>query len=249
VIGVNCRDYLELIDEYILGSLQGNRRQELEEHLQSCRECKRELEDARALHEALKSQPEPVDDAEWGAIENRALSRLRSEIAKPARESVSSRLANFFRPIPKPQPRLVFALASTFVVAFAVLLSVFWFRSAEQQLASGDSLLHWFSSWTTGEAPRQANDQITSLMMGVDRILAEQNDEDIYESDADSALDAIAQESDLGEIDFDAIDSQIHRYYDTWTVNGGYYSDILDASNDEMVSAIQAVFGGSENGS
>jgi len=246
---MNCSKSRELIDEYVLGSLVNTLRHELEEHVASCKDCKRELEEAKALHEALKLQPEPVEDAKWEAIETRTLARLRAEMAKPARESLISRLAEFFRPVVRPQPRLVFALASTFVVAFAVLLSVLWLKSAEQRLASNDSLIHRLWSWTAGEALRQSDDQIASLMTGVEAILAEQNGEDLYESDADSTLDAIAQESDLGEMDPAVIDSQIHRYYDTWAVNGGYYSDILDASNEEMKSAIQAVFDGTENGS
>ena len=245
---MNCRNFRELIDEYVLGSLSGSLRNELEKHISTCSGCKQELEDAKALHEALKLQPEPVDDAEWDAIKNRALTRLRSEMAKPARESLMLRLAEFFRPVLGPQPRLVFALASTFVVVFALVLSLVWLQSAKKQLAYGDSWLHrlWIDD---GEAPRQADDQIAFLMTGVEEILAEQNGDDLYESDADSALDAIAQESDLGEMDPDVIDSQIHRYYDMWAVNGGYYSDILDASNEEMKSAIQAVFDGTENGS
>ena len=243
---MNCSKSRELIDEYVLGSLPNTLRHELEEHIASCKDCKREFEEVKALHEAMKLQPEPVGDAEWEAIERKTLARLRTEMA--GRESWPSRLAEFFRPALRPQPRLVLALASTFVVVFALVLSLVWLQSSRKQLASGDSWLHRL--WTDdGEAPRQADDQIASLMTGVEQILAEQNGEDLYESDADSTLDAIAQESDLGEMDPDVIDSQIHRYYDMWAVNGGYYSDILDASNEEMKSAIQAVFGGTENGS
>ncbi len=248
MIIVNCGSCRELIDEYVLGSLPNTLRHELEEHISTCSGCKQELEDARLLHEALRVNVEQIGDAEWDAIEKKTLARLRAEMAKPTRESLVSKIADFFRPVLRPQPRLVFALASTFVVGFALVLSLVWLQSSREQLVSGDSLLHrlWMDD---GEAPRQADDQIASLMTGVEEILAEQNGEDLYESDADSTLDAIAQESDLGEMDPDVIDSQIHGYYDVWAVNGGYYSDILDASNEEMKSAIQAVFGGTENGS
>ena len=247
---MNCRGHRKLIDEYILGSLPGKRRRELEEHLVSCKDCKRELDDAKVLHEALKSQPEALINTEWDAIEARTLSRLRTEMAKPAREGFLSLLEELFRPLLRPQPRLVLALASTLVIGFILLFSIVWFQSSSSQLATDDSWLGRL--WTDDDrAPGQEEDEIASLMTGVEKILSEENDEndDESEADADSALDAIAQESDLGEMDLDAIDGQMHRYYDTWAVNGGYYSDILGASNEGMVSAIQAVFGGSENGS
>ncbi len=248
MIIVNCRKSTELIDEYLLGSLSGSLRNELEKHISTCSGCKQELEDARLLHEALRVNVEQIGDAEWDPIEKKTLARLRAEMAKHTRESLVSKIAEFLRPVLRPQPRLVFALASTLVVVFALVLSLVWFQSSKEQLASGDSLLHRLRM-DDGEAPRQADDQIASLMTGVDQILAEQNGEYLDESDADTTLDAIAQEADLGEVDLEAIDRQIHQYYDAWTVNGGYYSDILDASREEMESAIQAVFDASENGS
>lgn len=245
---MNCRRLRELIDEYILGSLSSKLRREIDEHLASCNDCKRELEDARALHEALKSPKEPIEDSEWAAVESRTLARLRTEMAAPAHEGLLSKLAEFFTPVFRPQPRLVLALASTLVVVFVLALSLVWLQSSREQLASGDSIIHRL--WTDdGEATRQSDDSLAALMTGVEAILAEQNGEDLYESDVDSTLDVIAQESDLSEMDPDVIDSQMRHYYDVWAVNGGYYSDILDASDEEMKSAIQAVFDGTENGS
>ena len=80
-------------------------------------------------------------------------------------------------------------------------------------------------------------------------ILAEENGEDTYGTDSDSMLQAISQEVDFGEVDPDAIDGQIQEHRDIWSVNGDWEPDVFDASREEIESAIQAVFGISENGS
>jgi hypothetical protein len=93
----------------------------------------------------------------------------------------------------------------------------------------------------------QGKGQIASLIPGVERILSEETRADA--SETETALDAIAQETGLGDLDADTIDRQMYQYYDAWAVTGGYYSDILDASKEEVESAIQAISGGNENGS
>lgn len=245
---MNCVDFKGLIDEYVLDSVPGKLRRECDEHLASCKDCKSAFEDARLLLEALKLQPEPFSDAEWEAVERRTLARLRAELAAPARESLISRLTEFLTPVLSLQPRLVFALASTVVIAFISVASLVWLQSSRERLASGESELQrlWTDDAQTG---LQGRNQIASLMTGVERILSEETRADAGETEAEAALNAIAEETELGKLDADAIDRQMYQYYDAWAVDGGYYSDVLDASREEMESAIKAVSSGSENGS
>jgi len=245
---MNCGKFRGLIDEYTLDSVPSERRREFDEHLASCKDCKSVFEDARLLLDALKLQPEPLADAEWEAVERRTLTRLRAELAAPTRESLVSRVAEFLTPVLRPRPGLVFALASAVVIVFVSVVSLVWLQSSRERLASGDSQLQplWTDDVQTG---LQGAGQIASLMTGVERILSEEPRADASETEADTALDAIAQETGLGDLDADTIDRQMYQYYEAWAVNGGYYSDILDASREEVESAIQATSGGNENGS
>ena len=245
---MDCGKFRGLIDDYILDSIPSRQRRKFDQHLASCKDCKSVFEDAKALLDALKLQPEPFADAEWDAVERRTLARLRAELAAPTRESLISRAAEFLTPVLKPQPRLVFALASAVVIAFVSVVSLLWLQSSRERLASGDSQLQ--ALWTDDvQAGLQRKGQIASLMTGVERILSEEPRADASGTEADAALDAIAQETELGNLDADAIDRQMYQYYDAWAVTGGYYSDILDASREEVESAIQAISGGNENGS
>ncbi|MBN1594257.1 MAG: zf-HC2 domain-containing protein [Candidatus Coatesbacteria bacterium] len=243
---MNCKRFMELIDEYFLGLPQESLKSEFEDHLRICANCRSEFERAKILHAALRSQPAPVSDLQWSQIESRALKRLRSEFAKKEERGFISRLLELFSPIVRPQPRLVLALASTLIIVFVAMMSLFWFESAQERLISDD--LPFQSFWTEdGSVAPKPDSQIASLIEGVDKILSSQNTESSYETD--TVLDAISEVSGIDALDPDDIENQLDGYYNTWAVNGGYYSDVLDASNDEIVSAIKAVFNESESGS
>ncbi|RLC47275.1 MAG: hypothetical protein DRH70_03755 [Candidatus Coatesbacteria bacterium] len=243
---MNCKDYENLFDDYLLGSVGGEQCRELEEHVASCKSCRQKLDEARSLHDALKASPGSLSEEEWERIARKTLTRLRDEMAKPARDGVLSRLAGLLRPWLRPQPRLVLALSSVIVVGFVLVFSLIWFSSAEQRLASPNPDLYRLR---TDQAQGQwTGDEIASVIAGVEKILSEKNGEVIEASSPDSVLDAISSESDLDETAPEAIDLQIREASDMWGING-YYSDILNASPTEMRSAIKEVFGNIKDGS
>ncbi|HUT04478.1 MAG TPA: zf-HC2 domain-containing protein [bacterium] len=243
---MNCKNCENLFDDYVLGTLGSEQRRELEDHVASCKNCGRKLDEARALHDVLKAAPASLTDEEWERIEKKTLTRLRDEMAEPARQGVLSRLAEFLRPLLKPQPRLVFALSSVIIVGFVLVFSLLWFTSSEQRLISDNSDL--YRLWTDQTQDQWTSGEIASVMAGVEKILAEKNGESIDASNPESVLDAITSESNLDEAGSEAIDSEIREHSDMWGING-YYSDILDASPAEMQSAIREVLGNIGNGS
>ena len=241
---MNCKNCENLFDDYLLGSVGNEERRALEDHVALCKNCGQKLDEARAVYDVVKAVPVSLTDEEWERIEEKTLTRLRDEMAEPAHQSVLSRLAEFLRPLPRPQPRLVLALSSAVIVGFVLVFSLLWFTSSEQRLLSDNSDL--YRLWTDQTQGQWTIGEIASVMAGVERILAEQNGESIYASDPESVLDAITLESDLDQAGSEAISSQIREHSDMWGANG-YYSDLLDASPAEMQSAINEVFGNIKN--
>lgn len=246
---MDCRTIRELLDDYTLGSVSQKQRQALEKHVASCEDCRRELEAARRLHEVLKRDAELVSDEDWAGVEQRVLPNLRAKLRNTAPEGLLSRLFDWLRDSAKPQPRLAFAFTSTAVIVFAVVLGVFWLGSKEDQLAGDLSTFQLL--WTSRDHSESLPDsgQIASLISGVELILADENGQDTYGTDADSVLEAMSEEVTFDEVDPDAIDTHISRFGDIWSTNGDLDSDVLDASKEEVESAVQVVFGLSENGS
>jgi anti-sigma factor RsiW len=75
---VNCKDLEALLDPYLDGELDAAQRSSVEQHLESCADCRRRLDDLRALHKALQSP-----DLRFKASDT-LKQRLRGELAKAA---------------------------------------------------------------------------------------------------------------------------------------------------------------------
>lgn len=57
-----CREFVELVTDYLEGALPVEERRRFEEHLAECHGCAGYLEDARRLVATLQATPEPPTD-------------------------------------------------------------------------------------------------------------------------------------------------------------------------------------------
>jgi anti-sigma factor RsiW len=72
-----CREFVELVTDYLEGTLPGEERVRLEAHLAECDGCSGYLEDMRRLVGSLHATPEPPPDAETREALLRAFRDLR----------------------------------------------------------------------------------------------------------------------------------------------------------------------------
>lgn len=243
---MNCNRCSRLLDDYLLARLPEPVKGELEEHLGACRNCQQQMEAVRRVHDALSAAPGPVDAREWEAFEGRVWGRLQAELAEPARAGLWPRLLSLLRPAGPPRPRLAFALSMAIVVAASVTFALFWLATSHERIASDTAPLYplWLSQ--TEQSSVQEN-QVASLIQGVDRILAEENGEELYTVDTDSMLDALVSESDLDVPELDDVVAQTW-FPSAWSLGDAYEAEALDASKEELESAIRVVLS-TENGS
>jgi anti-sigma factor RsiW len=72
-----CREFVELVTEYLEGTLPGTERARFEAHLAECDGCSGYLEDMRRMVRTLGDTPEREPDAETRAALLRAFRDLR----------------------------------------------------------------------------------------------------------------------------------------------------------------------------
>jgi len=87
---MNCSRTIEYFDDYLAGRLSDSDRAQLEEHLQSCADCRLELEKESALIDILRKEtiPDP-GDLYWERLEqiilNRTFDHAPAEVEEPIR--------------------------------------------------------------------------------------------------------------------------------------------------------------------
>jgi anti-sigma factor RsiW len=74
---LQCREFVELVTDYIEGVLPESERVRMEEHLAGCEGCSGYLEDMRRLVRSLHEVPEPPPDPETRAAMLNAFRDLR----------------------------------------------------------------------------------------------------------------------------------------------------------------------------
>ena len=72
-----CREFVELVTDYLEGALPEDEHARFEAHLAECDGCAGDLEDMRRLVGSLQDAPEPPPDAETQAALLRAFRELR----------------------------------------------------------------------------------------------------------------------------------------------------------------------------
>jgi anti-sigma factor RsiW len=72
-----CREFVELVSEYLEGTLPPRERRRFEAHLAECDGCEGYLEDFRLLVLTLDATPAPPADAHTRAALLRAFTELR----------------------------------------------------------------------------------------------------------------------------------------------------------------------------
>jgi anti-sigma-K factor RskA len=116
-------DYKEMIPARALSALDAAEERALNEHLENCAECRKELEDWQATAAALSLTPDPVEPSPQ--VRERILSEVRKDLSSSAPEVVP------FRSTPKRNVWSSFGAlgAIAAVVLFAALsigLAVLW---------------------------------------------------------------------------------------------------------------------------
>lgn len=84
----SCKKFRLWADEYIEGELTAAEMRELEAHIAECEECRKELEELRALKEAIKSAEKEMPDG----LHSRIMASIEAEPKKTTRRKVA-----FFR--------------------------------------------------------------------------------------------------------------------------------------------------------
>ena len=84
----SCKKFRLWADEYIEGELTAAEMRELEAHIAECEECRKELEELRALKEAIKSADKEMPDG----LHSRIMASIEAEPKKTTRRKVA-----FFR--------------------------------------------------------------------------------------------------------------------------------------------------------
>lgn len=84
----SCKKFRLMADEYIEGELTAAEIRELEAHIAECEDCRKELEELRALKEAIRSAEEEMPEG----LHSRIMASIESEPKKKPR-----RKAAFFR--------------------------------------------------------------------------------------------------------------------------------------------------------
>ena len=74
-----CREFVELVTDYLEGALPEHERARFEAHLAECDGCAGYLEDMRRLVDTLHATPEPPPDPETREALLRAFRDLRGE--------------------------------------------------------------------------------------------------------------------------------------------------------------------------
>ena len=74
-----CREFVELVTDYLDGALPEQERRRFEAHLAECDGCEGYLEDTRALIETLRATPQPPADAATRAALLSAFRELRGD--------------------------------------------------------------------------------------------------------------------------------------------------------------------------
>ena len=84
----SCKKFRLMADEYIEGELTAAEMRELEAHIAECEDCRKELEELRALKEAIRSAEEEMPEG----LHSRIMASIESEPKKKPRRN-----AAFFR--------------------------------------------------------------------------------------------------------------------------------------------------------
>jgi len=74
-----CREFVELVTDYVEGALPAHERARMDAHLTECDGCSAYLEDLRRLVGSLNQTPEPPGDPETRAALLRAFRDLRGD--------------------------------------------------------------------------------------------------------------------------------------------------------------------------
>jgi anti-sigma factor RsiW len=74
-----CREFVELVTDYVEGALPAHERARMDAHLTECDGCSAYLEDMRRLVGSLNQTPEPPGDPETRAALLRAFRDLRGD--------------------------------------------------------------------------------------------------------------------------------------------------------------------------
>jgi anti-sigma-K factor RskA len=126
-------DYKEMIPARALSALDAAEERVLNEHLENCAECRKELEDWQATAAALSLTPDPVEPSPQ--VRERILSEVRKDLSSSKPEVIP------FRPAEKRNIWSTFGTlgAIAAVVLFAALsigLAVLWLQNQRLQRAN-----------------------------------------------------------------------------------------------------------------
>ena len=128
-------DYKEMIPARVLSALDASEEHALNEHLENCSECRRELEQWQATAAALALTPNPVEPSP--SVRERILSEVRKDQSSKA-EVIP------FRSTPRNRWRSLAAIAAVVLfIALIVGVIVLWRqnRAIQEQLARANEFI------------------------------------------------------------------------------------------------------------
>lgn len=153
------KDYRERLALYVYDELNDAERVELEAHLQACPECREELQQLRALRQAIPAKPliEP-DEATLQSLRNMVSYKIRSGKRR------QGGFGNFFASFLQPAPALR--------IGFAAVVFILGFFLGRQQLSpqpdNADTVLQ--DLLTANRQIQSGNSAVNPLLASVERI-------------------------------------------------------------------------------
>lgn len=107
------RRFQYLLPQYVFGDLPEHQATRLEEHLQTCAECRAELEQLRKFNAVVSRSPLPEPAEE---ILREARSQFRSALQTERRREARRQFSRFRDPVTIPRPALALGLAGLLAV-------------------------------------------------------------------------------------------------------------------------------------
>ncbi len=121
---MNCRTSQRLLVDFLEESLSNRKRRLMQQHLNSCPNCREELEELGSLREEVRLSKAPErTEAEWASFQQALMQKVA--------ESVPSRLA-------RPSARLIIAAAA--VACAVVVLMLFRLPASKHQQESAPTV-------------------------------------------------------------------------------------------------------------